>query len=179
MACDNLQDLGVGGTRLQSQLERNRWTLLLSMVMLLQIQMHFLSGSCHDICKYGRRRPLKEHPTKLRHKKSAKLSVVIPSPKKKEAGNGQPSPSSDAKSFSPKTKNHSPRQNNTSSKRGVFQVEESNSVASKMFKQKVKVKVKPSSPRHSSDGVCGKRRRNEDVQSRQPSMLSGGALLSS
>ncbi|KAG6384346.1 hypothetical protein SASPL_155823 [Salvia splendens] len=29
--------------------------------------------------RYGRRRPLEEHPTKPRHKKTAKLSVVIPS----------------------------------------------------------------------------------------------------
>ncbi|KAG6415697.1 hypothetical protein SASPL_123111 [Salvia splendens] len=130
------------------------------------------SGSCHDICKYGRRRPLEEHPTKPRHKKTAKPSVAIPSPEKKEAGNGQPSPSSHAKSFSPRHKN-------TSSKRGVFQVKESSSVASKMFKQKgCHPTVKPSSPCHSSDGVCVKRRRNEDVQSRQPSILSSNTATS-
>ncbi|KAL1558973.1 hypothetical protein AAHA92_09370 [Salvia divinorum] len=137
------------------------------------------SGSCHDICKYGRRRPLEEHPTKPRHKKTAKLSIVIPSPRKKEAVDGQHSPTSDAKSFSPRAKNHSPRQN-TSSKRGIFQVKESNSVAGKMFKLKgCRPTVKPSSPCHSSDGVCVKRRRNEDVQNMQSSMLSGGTLLSS
>ncbi|XP_057768652.1 uncharacterized protein LOC130988731 [Salvia miltiorrhiza] len=144
---------------------------------------HYLrpsTGSCHDICKYGRRRPFEEQPTKPLHKTTANLSIlVVPSHRRKETANGQPLPSSHTKSFSPRAKFHSPRLNISAYapqvvKRGIKRAQVQgngrNSIGSRMPKPKgcqpkKSVMVKLSSPRDSLDGVCGKRRRNEDVQS--------------
>ncbi|KAH6829672.1 hypothetical protein C2S53_016226 [Perilla frutescens var. hirtella] len=152
------------------------------------------SGSCHDICKYGRRRPFElQHPTKPLHKKTA-AKLVIPTRRKREILEDElhvetrkhshlvKKPSPDAKSFSPTPKTLSL----SGTKRTALPekvMKESNSVGRKItacdqlidISPPVRLKpvmVKPSPASHTSHG---KRRRNEDIPSAantRPSMLS-------
>lgn len=107
------------------------------------------AGSCHDICKYGRRRA------------SDDSSADAKKPNK---------PSPDAKSFSPRPKNHS---NSLSKKKlgGVVSLpakkEANSSVGKKPMNPSASVRPKPVMVKLpvSLDGVHGKRRRNDDVLS--------------
>lgn len=117
---------------------------------------HYLrpsASSCHDICKYGRRRPLEEQTTKT-NERIAKHSGAISTRRKKDMSNKFFTVGShrDAKSISPKAKNHSPR-------KYTSPLLEKTLCTNMTLKS---VKVKLFLPFQCSDG---NRRRNDDVHS--------------
>lgn len=160
------------------------------------------SGSCHDICKYGKRRhAFEEEAVKPLHKKrTAKL--VVPTLRKREilddelyAEARKQSHLVTKKSFPRRPKIHS-SSGNTDSPRGSVvvalpekvrvQMKETSSVARKnrtcdqsiqsFASMRLKpVMVKPSPASDNSDGVQGKRIRKENVlasRNTRPSMMS-------
>lgn len=104
------------------------------------------AGSCHDICKYGRRRA------------SDDSSADAKKPNK---------PSPDAKSFSPRPKNHSNKNKLGAVVSLPANKQAISSVGQKTMKPSASVRPKPVVVKLpvSSDGVHGKKRRNDDVLS--------------